>query len=131
MSEVSFRPFTARDLDSIEMQDRHELVAKAVRIRPFTLLDAEDSLWSFTLWVDGKAKACVGANDMGQLWAFLARDLRKWMLPLTRYGKSMIDAHRAIVGPVWADIDPDHAEGVKWVRLAGFRQIEPSLWVYP
>ena len=131
MSEVSFRPFRMRDLDSIEVQPRHEETLKTVRLRPFTLLGAEDSLWSFTMWVDRKPLACVGATEDGELWAFLAADLRRHMIPLTRYGKSMIDAHKAIVGPVWADIDRDHPEAVRWIRLAGFREIKPFLWVYP
>lgn len=132
MSGVEFRAFRARDLDSIEVQDRHEAVLKAVRLRPFSLLDAELSPWSFTMWAEGKPKACVGAGDEGQLWAFLAKDLRKYMLPLTRYGMSMIDAYKDITGnPVWAGIDPDHEEGVRWITLAKFRKIDTSLWCYP
>lgn len=131
MNAVEFRPFKARDLDSFQVQPKHELVLKAMRLRPFSLLDAEESLWSFTMWVDGKPLACAGANELGQLWVFLGPNMRKHMVALTRYGKSMIDAHHNIVGPVWADIDQTHPEALRWVQLAGFRQIEPFLWVYP
>jgi hypothetical protein len=131
MSEVSFQPFKAADLYGFEVQARHKAVLDWVQARPFIALDAEDSLWSFTMRVDGKAKACVGATDEGAIWAFLGPDLRKYMLPLTRYGRSMIDAHVSLVGPVWANIDPVHRNAVKWARLAGFRQIDPSLWAYP
>lgn len=131
MSAVEFRPFKARDLDSLDVQPAHEATAKWVKLRPFTLLDAEDSLWSFTLWGDGKPRACAGIGPEGAIWAFLARDMKRWMLPLWRYGRAMIDAHTAIVGPVWAQVDPKYSEAVHLVQMANFRSLEPSLWVYP
>lgn len=131
MSEVKFLPFRSRDLDSLDVQDRHEGILKAVRIRPFTLLDAEDTIWSFTMWGKGQPRACCGVGPEGGLWAFLAKDMKYWMLPLYRYGRVMIDAHVAIVGPVWASVDPQYGAAVHLAKLAGFRPLEPSLWTYP
>lgn len=130
MNGVKFLPFKANDLRSLEVQARHEPVRNFVSKRPLLLADIEDSLWSFTMHADGKPRACVGATEEGAIWAFLAKDLRRWMLPLTRYGRSMIDAHVAVVGPLWAELDPEYPEAVKWARLAGFRQIDRSLWTY-
>lgn len=128
---VEFRPFKMRDLDTFEVQPLHKIVLHHVRTRPFVLMDAEDSVWSFTMWAEGKPKACAGVMDDGGLWVFLASDLRRYMVQLTRYGMSMIDAHHGVKGPVHAQICPSHAEAVRWVRLAGFRQITSSVWVYP
>lgn len=131
MSAVSFKPFQARDLDSLEVQAVHALTLKAVRLRPFSVLDAELSLWSFTMWVDGKPRACCGIGANGGIWAFLAPDMKRTMLPLWRYGRAMIDAHVAIVGPVWASVDPEYPEAVHLVRMAKFWSTGTRVWMYP
>ena len=128
---AEFRPFKAKDLDSFEVQGAHKMILQAVKLRPLAMINAEDSLWSFTMWADGKPRACAGADGEGGLWVFLAPDLKKHMVSLTRYGMAMIDAHRRLSGPVHAEIDPSHKEAVRWVRLAGFRQINHLVWVYP
>lgn len=131
MSAVDFRPFRARDLDSFEVQPAHELTLKWARLRPFSLSDAEDSPWSFTMWAGGKPRACAGVGPEGGIWAWLGPDMRRYMLPLWRYGLAMIDAHVGIAGPVWAQVDPKYPEAVHLVRMAKFRQLDLSTWAYP
>lgn len=125
---VSFRPFEAEDLWRIDVQERHRWVLEAVQRRPL-ITGAMENTWSWTALEGSTVLSCVGAVD-SEIWAFLARDLRRHMVPITRYGRMMMDAHVAVVGPLWAHIDPAYHNAVRWAELGRMRRVDGWLWVY-
>lgn len=124
---VEFRPFTPGDLYRIDVQERHKWVLDAMQRRPLSVAALENE-WAWTATAGGSVLCCAGAID-SEMWCFLARDLRRHMVPITRYGRAMMAAHLATVGGrLWAHIDPAHPEAVRWAQMGGLRPVDGWLW---
>lgn len=124
-----FRPFRFDDLRALAVQHRHRgTLAKTLEAS--VKFEIPISPLSFTACGDGRVLACVGATPDGGVWAFLAEDLRRHMVPITRHCRELADMHYRMTGkPLYASIDGGHPEAVRWARLGGFQQQDGDTWV--
>ncbi len=116
------------DLLLLDPQEVHRpAVALALRYAS-TVQRAWAGRWAWTMWAaSGVPLACCGIHE-GRAWAILGRDLRRYMVPLTRAVRIALEAHAAAEGPVTADVDEGHPEAVRWTTFLGFRREAPGVW---
>lgn len=114
------------DLYAIDIQERHRDTLEMLMGSIFNMQGLMASEWAWTGVVNGEVKACVGARN-GEVWAFIAKDLKRCMIPFVRYGITILDK----TGPVKAWIDKDYPEAVRLATLTGFRPSTHGFWTRP
>ena len=124
---VKIRLFRLSDLLHLKVQKRH-LAISPFFWRHFLLLGDMLGPWSLTAEVDGHPVASYGALEGGWTWALLEEGLGRHMIPITRSIKRLLSSHVQVVGPVYAHIDEDHPEAVRWARILGFEPFEGKTW---
>lgn len=106
---------------------------KALRVileAPYVYKERMVNEWSWSGISDGEIIVVAGINPHRDvIWAFLRDELKREMLALTRFGRSMTAAYILDVGPVWADIDETYAPAVRWIEQLYFRKIRGGIWV--
>jgi hypothetical protein len=126
---VSFRPFKVADLDLIDIQDRHKPIIAWAKRFPLELASAENA-WSFTATdAAGRVVCCAGVTQ-GRVWVCLAKDMKPFMIPVTKFCLAYIRLYVQANGPARADVDPTYPEAVRWAKLCGFRQVDEEVWVF-
>lgn len=126
-----WKPFELSDLTQVPVQDRHAHLVPLITLRPLAMTPMLTGLYSWTYWSGtGRPVFCGGVIGKGNwCWAFLARDMRKHMVAVTRGTRATLALHP---GPVRASIDPKHPEAVRWANILGFeRTQDPLVWVLP
>lgn len=128
---IRVEPFRMADLDLLPVQERHNGTLATVLALPRDVtISLLETRWSWTAWSpSGIALACCGVLPNGEAWAFLACDLRRYMVPVSRAVRKVMQDHARAVGPVTATTLPDFPQAERWVRLLGFRQEGPR-WVF-
>ncbi|WP_299444688.1 hypothetical protein [uncultured Rhodospira sp.] len=119
---ITFAPFELSDLDLLEVQPRHtavyEMFQEIGHARLERLLVGR---YSWTAWTAyGVPVAACGILYNGSAWAILAPDLRRFMLPITRKVRTVLEQHAAERGDVVAHIDRTHLEASRWAGKLGF-----------
>ena len=77
--------------------------------------------WSWTAMQDRTPVAACGIMAHCYAWAFLAADMRRHLLPVTRAVQHVLDTHSHVVGPVLAHIDEENENAVRWAKFLGFK----------
>lgn len=127
---IRAEPFGLSDLCQLEVQGVHKPVLPAVWSMGLHL-DVLLGPWSWTAWdAYGRPVACIGILPNGYVWAFLAPDLKRNMVAITRGCRDIMDAHVAAKGPVYASIDDGYPEAVRWAKLLGFKRAWRNKWRY-
>lgn len=127
---AQIEPFEVRDLLNLDPEDRYvELMPRTWALG--TNLGEIQNQWAWTMWSPyGQPVGCLGIMANGYAWALLSRDMKKYMVRLTRATRDILDAHVQAKGPVYATIDDTYAEAIRWAKLLGFRRIWASKWRY-
>lgn len=129
---LEFRPFLSPDLSELLVQGRHQAIRdEIVESGVAGLLEGP---FSWTALDNGRPIACCGIfcqkyrpRRPGLAWAFLAPDLRRHMLSVTRHVRIAL---AACPRPVLAEIDAGFPEGVRWASLLGFVPFGRYTWIY-
>lgn len=121
--------FRVDDLNYLEAQPRQvEHIAQLATMNPVAMQCCMEGPWSFTGWAaDGRALWCIGVYD-GEIWGFLAKDLKRHMICLSRWGRAMLARHLCQVGPL--RVDCTFPEAVRLAKVLGCRHIGGQHWVY-
>jgi hypothetical protein len=98
---IKFRPLKPSDFYEIEAQPRHQRLLTWLRANPLSIRHMTEDPFSYTMEVDGRAVATGGTTLDNEIWALMGGDMRRTLLPFTRYSRAMIEQH----GPCWAAID--------------------------
>lgn len=113
------------------MQDAHKELLDRIKTSGLLLSCILLHDWAFTARLNGKVVMCGGSTG-DEIWAWLGKDMRKAMVPVTRYGMERIRRQVEQTGrPALAWIDNNIPNAVRWVRLTGFRPINDGYWTYP
>lgn len=124
-----FEPFAISDLEVIDVQPSHRAVAAKVLERPLIFQKLMVGPYSWTYWTAfGQAVACAGILPGGKAWAFLGSDMRRHMAVFVGGTRQALMAHP---GPVYADIDSNSPQAVRWARILGFRPDGGQVWKFP
>lgn len=129
---VKIEPFRTDDLLYLETQERHAhlipIFYKRLGLFGMQQLVSE---FSWTAWSGyGQAVACCGILPDGGTWAFLSRDCRRVMIPVTRAVRQVLQVFAGVHGAPYADIDSTYLEAVRWAKLLGFRPDTDERWIY-
>lgn len=131
---VRIEPFAYEDLAQLEVQERHAELVPVLRRHGDTVRELTEGPYSYTAWsVYGRPLCACGIlrtpADTGYAWAFLGPDMRRAMVPVTRYVAAVLDRFIREVGPVLAEIDESNPQAVRWVEMLGFTRAREGLWV--
>ena len=127
---LQFLPFEVSDLDAMDVQARHRPILEMAQWAAGQIKKTVEGPYSWTAWTPyGQAVAACGILEDGHAWAFLGTGSPKHYVAITRKVRQVLECHVAIIGPVYAAIDPNHPEAVRWARLLGFRP-EGTKWVF-
>lgn len=120
--------FTLDDLHYLDVQERHRhYVEKALEL-PDAARQCLEKSWSFTGWSeDGRALWCVGVYDK-EVWGFLAKDLKRNMISMVRWGRKQLVAHLVADGPLL--VDCRFPEAVRLAKALGCRHIGGIHWIF-
>lgn len=132
MTHLVATQFQVEDLDDLVVQPAHSWLIPIIRDNRAPLAPLMENDWAFTLWnAYGRPVAAVGiVPDVGyEAWALLGEDLRRCMVPVTRFVQRKLREHAATIGPVRARIDENHANAVRWAEALGFHR-EQETWLY-
>ena len=116
---VKFRPLKPSDFYEIEAQPRHAWLLTWLKANPLSLRNLADDPFSYTMEVDGRAAAAGGTTVNQEIWALMGGDMRRTLLPFTRYSRAMIEQH----GPCWAAIDRTVPSAVRWAKALRLRRV--------
>jgi hypothetical protein len=138
MKRVTFEPFAVFDLYTMVVQDRHADLVYDIKERETDYRARLEGPYSWTAWsVYGMPIASCGILEDGGTWAFLAKNLRREMVAISRYVRWVLDKACAANLVPYAEIDESYAEAVRWVELLGFHrtneyppECELTLWEY-
>lgn len=125
-------PFQYDDLKHLAVQDRHaETLAKVLEQDKALVGALTQNQWSSTAWQSplGMPLACYGILPGGEGWAFLAKDLRRDMIAITRHARGDLDRYAREIGPTWIRVDPKFPEGQRWAKLLGYRPSVDDKWI--
>lgn len=124
---VQFEPFDLYHLCVMQVQDRHAWLVNQVYDRWTEIEPRLVGPYSWTAWsAYGLPVACCGIMECGGTWAFLAKNLKRDMVAVSKYVRGVLDQFLAEKTTPYAEIDESHAEAVRWVRLLGFQQGSPT-----
>ena len=124
---VNMRPFRLSDLLHLRVQSRH-LAISPILWRQGLGLRRIIGPWSWTAELAGSPVAACGILDNAYAWALLGEGLGRTMIPVIRTTRNALVSHVIVRGPVYAHIDGDHPEAVRWARLLGFAPCEGITW---
>lgn len=120
---IELKPFSLYDLGVMQIQDRHAGLVHTIQQRWTELEPRLVGPYSWTAWGTPKIPvAACGILECGGTWAFLAKNLRKDMIAVTREVRKVLDRFLAEKGVPYAEIDEAHAAAVRWVELLGFKR---------
>lgn len=118
---IEIIPFQPAHVLSIDVQSAQEHERAQFKADNLQLLAER---MSFTVLVDGQIKACFGWVELfptrALLWAVLAKDSGRWMVPFTRIAKRLVDTlpHRRIE----AEVEAGFEEGGRWMEIIGLQR---------
>ena len=131
---VEYQPFCLGDLAQMDIQERHSFLRPWIFRDYLVCKEIMEGPWSWTAWnqYGVPVAACGIVEPDGFAWAFLATNMRKHMVSVTRKVHEVLNAYTMYIGPVWADIDETHAEAVKWAKYLGFQKEagNNSRWIF-
>jgi hypothetical protein len=116
---IKFRPLKPSDFYEIEAQPRHQRLLTWLRANPLSIRHMTEDPFSYTMEVDGRAVATGGTTLDNEIWALMGGDMRRTLLPFTRYSRAMIEQH----GPCWAAIDRTVPSAVRWAKALRLRLV--------
>lgn len=117
---VEFAPFSFADLTDFVVQPRHEKTLEAIKAAGTAAQKVMEGPFSWTGWsAYGQPLGCIGILPNGNTWALLAPVLKQEMLAFSRKATQVMNS---FPGEVFAEIDEDHPEAVRWARLLGFEK---------
>ena len=120
--KVKFRALKPSDFYEIEAQPRHARLLTWLRANPLSMYRLTDDPFSFTMEVNGRAVAACGTTHEREIWGILGGDMRRTMVPFTRYSRAMM-AQYTVGGPCWASIDRTVPTSVRWALALGMHLV--------
>ena len=129
---TKFAPFKMDDLECLHVQPRHQdTLSSILELRNDVLEHYMVNIWATTVWTDADtALACYGILPGGAGWAFLDKDLRRFLVPITRHARFVLQRYTMEVGPTYIDVDPEFEEGTRWAKALGYTQTHyQNRWV--
>jgi hypothetical protein len=117
---IQVRRFDPADLALLEVQPNQ--AQSLCRLQDKTAIVQGLGLpFAATIWTPyGVPVACAGILPNHVAWAYLAADMRKWMIPTVRAGERVFAEYIRVVGPAWATIDETQPNRVRLARALGF-----------
>ena len=124
---MQFVPFQVGHLLDMTVQPEHAAIMPLFWGLGLTALyNSMVGPWSWTALRDEVPIASCGVVESGYAWAFLAEDVQRSLIPVTRAVRRVLDTHRQAVGPVLAHIDEADKNAVRWAKFLGFRPDPPA-----
>jgi len=134
---VNVAPFCIEDILDLEVQPKHyddwlRIVRNLGVFKPFM-----ENEYSHVVFDDatGEVLSCSGILTepycMG--WAYLRYDLKKYMTSITRVARKLeLVPFVRDNGPVFAQIDSQYPQAIRWARILGFRPHDTTqdFWVF-
>lgn len=128
MKTAKIERFRREDMELLEIQPRHAAVKEEFLERPEEFAHQIEKSYAWTIWsAHGIPLVIGGVTPQGWGWAFLAADLRRHMVAVSRLVRRVLTHAEA---PVFAEIDETWREGVRWATLLGFRRVRPGVWMF-
>lgn len=121
-SSVRMEPFALLDLHAMDVQDQHAYLVPFVIAAHLSTSRLMVSPWSWTMWSAAGIPlgACGIIEENSYAWAFLSRHIGSHMISASRRAREMLDTYLQACGSVYAIIDRDHSEAVRWALLLRF-----------
>lgn len=121
-NRIKFRPLKPSDFYEIEAQPRHAYLLTWLRANPLSMRNLTEDPFSFAMEVNGRAAAACGTTVDREIWGILGGDMRRTMVPFTRYSRAMVEQY-VVGGACWASIDRTVPSAVRWAKALGLRLV--------
>jgi len=117
-----FRRITLQPFDA-ELQDTIKEHADAM------YQAAMDSSCSLSCEQDGEVVGIGGILQSGEAWQLFSPDCRRAMLIMVKHIRAAIINHVLTIGEVYAMIDPDRPNALRWAAILGLYHSEGQKWI--
>ena len=130
MSNIEVTKFKAEDVSQINKQDHDVAVIGGLDVESYRL--AESQRYSYTIAIDGKVVACVGAvefwKNRGEVWAIIDRNCGDHFLKIVRVMKRILDM--ADINRLEAAVLQSFKQGHRLALILGFDLEAPMMRKY-
>lgn len=96
------------------------------------LENLENRNHSYTVIKEGRVLACAGITEFwpgrGEAWALLDKDIGPLLIDVSREVKKFLD--EVPIKRIEAIVYTDFIEGIRWVKLLGFKLESPCMKAY-